>query len=176
MLGFVLTVLVGVLEYLLGPEIAPAVFYVPPLFIVVWFTSSRWCGFLMSIFSAILWGLSNFMAGAIHSHLAIFWFDVSARLAVFFIITVILVALKNSIELASIDTLTRIKNRRAFLGFANMEINRSRRFKHIFSVAYFDIDNFKSVNDCFGHSTGDILLRLVANTMASNIRAMDVVA
>jgi diguanylate cyclase (GGDEF)-like protein len=57
-----------------------------------------------------------------------------------------------------------------------MEINRARRYEHPFTVVCIDLDNFKIVNDCFGHSTGDILLRLVARTLQQNIRATDTVA
>jgi diguanylate cyclase (GGDEF)-like protein len=57
-----------------------------------------------------------------------------------------------------------------------MEINRARRYDHPFTVVCIDLDNFKTVNDCFGHSTGDILLRLVARTIQENIRATDTVA
>ena len=57
-----------------------------------------------------------------------------------------------------------------------MEINRARRYDHPFTVVSIDLDNFKTVNDCFGHSTGDILLRLVARTIQQNIRVTDTVA
>jgi diguanylate cyclase (GGDEF)-like protein len=57
-----------------------------------------------------------------------------------------------------------------------MEINRVRRYGHPFTVVCIDLDNFKTVNDCFGHSTGDILLRLVARTIQQNVRATDTVA
>ena len=56
------------------------------------------------------------------------------------------------------------------------EINRARRYDHPFTVVCIDLDNFKTVNDCFGHSTGDILLRLIARTIQQNIRVTDTVA
>jgi len=66
-------------------------------------------------------------------------------------------------------------NRRLFLNLAKTEINRFRRYKHPFTIAYIDIDNFKTVNDTFGHSTGDTLLCL-AEVSRNNIRATDVIA
>jgi len=57
-----------------------------------------------------------------------------------------------------------------------MEINRARRYGHPFTMVCLDLDNFKTVNDRFGHSTGDVLLRLVARTIQENIRATDTVA
>jgi len=79
-------------------------------------------------------------------------------------------------QLSRIDFLTGIKNRRYFIELANMEINRTRRYEHPFTMLCIDLDNFKVVNDSFGHSTGDILLRLVARTIWENIRVTDTVA
>jgi diguanylate cyclase (GGDEF)-like protein len=56
-----------------------------------------------------------------------------------------------------------------------MEINRARRYEHPLTVAYIDLDNFKTINDRFGHSMGDNLLRLVADTIKNNIRLIDTV-
>jgi len=57
-----------------------------------------------------------------------------------------------------------------------MEISRARRYEHPFTIVCLDLDNFKAVNDCSGHSTGDLLLRLVARTTRENIRVTDTVA
>jgi diguanylate cyclase (GGDEF)-like protein len=103
-----------------------------------------------------------------------------ARLSSFVILTFILSALKSTLkqekETSRIDFLTGIRNRRYFIELVNMEINRARRYEHPFTMACIDLDNFKTVNDCFGHSTGDILLRLVARTIQENIRVTDTVA
>jgi diguanylate cyclase (GGDEF)-like protein len=53
------------------------------------------------------------------------------------------------------------------------EINRSRRYKHSLTLAYIDLDNFKQVNDRFGHSTGDLLLKLIVEIASQNIRNTD---
>jgi diguanylate cyclase (GGDEF)-like protein len=79
-------------------------------------------------------------------------------------------------EISRIDFLTGIRNRRHFIELVNMEINRARRYEHPFTVVCLDLDNFKAVNDCFGHTTGDILLRLVAHTIRENIGVTDTVA
>jgi diguanylate cyclase (GGDEF)-like protein len=57
-----------------------------------------------------------------------------------------------------------------------MEINRARRYDRPFTLVCIDLDNFKTVNDSFGHSTGDMILRLVARTIQENIRVTDTVA
>ncbi len=76
-------------------------------------------------------------------------------------------------QLSRTDDLTGIMNRRAFTELCMIEIGRARRFENPFSVAFIDLDNFKVVNDKFGHSTGDELLCSVAETIQKNIREID---
>jgi diguanylate cyclase (GGDEF)-like protein len=57
-----------------------------------------------------------------------------------------------------------------------MEIDRARRYRSPITVAYIDLDNFKVVNDQFGHSTGDLVLRNVAAHLMANLRQTDIVA
>lgn len=78
--------------------------------------------------------------------------------------------------LAQTDSLTALYNRRAFYHLAEMEIVRSRRFARPFTIAYLDIDDFKSINDRFGHLAGDVLLHDFARLIASNLRETDIFA
>lgn len=77
---------------------------------------------------------------------------------------------------ADIDSLTSINNPRSFYAKLANELVRSYRYKHIFSLAYIDIDDFKSINDSQGHSEGDRLLIEVANCLKSSLRETDMVA
>jgi len=79
-------------------------------------------------------------------------------------------------QLASTDPLTGVGNRRAFWDIAEREMLRCRRFGLPFSIAYLDVDGFKSVNDRLGHRHGDDLLMAIARTLAANVRAVDFVA
>lgn len=76
-------------------------------------------------------------------------------------------------EMAIVDELTGILNRRGILDMLTKEISRSERFKLPLSVTMIDIDDFKDVNDTYGHLTGDKVLRAVAQIMKSNIRSID---
>ena len=76
--------------------------------------------------------------------------------------------------LAIIDPLTGIYNRGHFFALAEQLFFESKRLNHPFSVALFDIDHFKTVNDQFGHAAGDYALKLATHAMQAQIRQMDV--
>lgn len=75
--------------------------------------------------------------------------------------------------LASTDHLTGLFNRRKFFEKANEEMERFRRSKTLLSAAYIDIDNFKSLNDKFGHAAGDEVLRKVTDIIKKGVRGID---
>jgi diguanylate cyclase (GGDEF)-like protein len=77
---------------------------------------------------------------------------------------------------ADSDPLTKIANRRAFINTLEHEFERTRRYHHPFAIAFLDLDNFKHMNDTFGHNEGDLLLQVVANAMKTHSRASDTVA
>ncbi len=177
--ALVLVVLVGILNHFAGPQLAFTVFYLIPILLVTWFTK-RWIGFLFSVLSTLAWLIADLSAEATYFNLDIPYWNAVARLGSFFILTFILselkTALKQEKEYSRIDFLTGIRNRRSFIELVDMEIHRIRRYEHPFTLVCIDLDNFKTVNDRFGHSTGDILLRLVARTLQQSIRATDTVA
>jgi len=77
---------------------------------------------------------------------------------------------------ANIDGLTEIYNHRYFQERLVDEIDRTSRYGRAFSVAMFDIDNFKAFNDTWGHQEGDKVLKWFAGLCESNIRGIDVLA
>lgn len=74
-----------------------------------------------------------------------------------------------AITLARIDPLTGIANRRAFFAALDSEVKRARRSGEALSVAIFDLDHFKEVNDTRGHSAGDAVLGELGTLLRSNI-------
>ena len=78
------------------------------------------------------------------------------------------------VKLAEIDPLTSIYNRRAFFAKAEIELNRSIRYKHSLSIVLFDIDNLKEINDTYGHQMGDEVSITFARTVSSLIRESDI--
>ena len=78
-------------------------------------------------------------------------------------------------ELAQIDFLTGLLNRRAFMELANREVANSIRHKHPLSLMLFDIDHFKRINDRYGHVTGDRVLTEVAKAVSKTCRESDLI-
>ncbi|MEL6905236.1 MAG: diguanylate cyclase, partial [Planctomycetota bacterium] len=72
------------------------------------------------------------------------------------------------------DTLTELPNRRYAMKRLKQEWEAAQRTGRALSVVMCDIDKFKSVNDTYGHDTGDIVLREVAHTLQAHGRASDV--
>jgi len=84
-------------------------------------------------------------------------------------------AYKKVEELASIDSLTGLSNRRDILKKIRHEANRFDRNKKPFALIMGDIDDFKSVNDTYGHDAGDQVLQAITNLIKSRIRKQDTV-
>ena len=78
-------------------------------------------------------------------------------------------------QLAYIDGLTGIFNRRFFELRINQEIERARRFDSGLSIIILDIDQFKRLNDEFGHLLGDEVLRQISSVFSQHLRKIDVV-
>jgi diguanylate cyclase (GGDEF)-like protein len=71
------------------------------------------------------------------------------------------------------DSLTGLHNRQQILELAEREFQRTRRFRHPLATLMVDIDNFKQVNDTYGHATGDLVLQAVAGRVRSHLRDID---
>ncbi|MDA8133351.1 MAG: diguanylate cyclase [Desulfobacteraceae bacterium] len=77
-------------------------------------------------------------------------------------------------ELATIDELTGINNRRRFFNLSAVEILKAQRSGRPFSAMMIDLDHFKAVNDTYGHAAGDRVLAAAASALASGLRAGDI--
>jgi diguanylate cyclase (GGDEF)-like protein/PAS domain S-box-containing protein len=78
-------------------------------------------------------------------------------------------------KLILFDVLTHIGNRRYIEMNLHTRFAEFKRYKMPFGVLFIDIDGFKKVNDKHGHDTGDKVLKMVANTLQSNIRPFDII-
>ncbi len=79
-------------------------------------------------------------------------------------------------RLAITDELTGLYNRRHLLELSEREFNMARRYQHPISIIFLDLDDFKQINDLYGHAAGDQALRAVAKRARACIRSVDVLA
>ncbi len=78
-------------------------------------------------------------------------------------------------KMAISDDLTSLFNRRGLMDLGRREVDRARRFHHPLSVAIMDLDNFKAINDTYGHIAGDQLLNQIADCCRASFREIDII-
>lgn len=177
--SFLIILAISSVYYLTGSQLSPSVVFLIPIAFATWTLGFR-AGVFYSLLSVLVWYLADTLVGS--TSIRPIWLAVNMflRLALFIAIAKVLSALKRMVEVhkqaARIDELTGIPNRRAFYEAARLEIARANRTPTPFTVVFTDIDNFKNVNDKYGHLIGDRLLTLTAVILRQNIREIDQVA
>ena len=79
-------------------------------------------------------------------------------------------------RLTTIDGLTQVYNKRYFIETLEREIGRAQRYRRDLSLIMFDIDNFKHINDTYGHLAGDYVLKQLAAVIKARIRREDILS
>ena len=175
-IGFLSFVAVALLDVAILTRISLLVLHLVPVLFVTWFAGLRW-----GMFFAVAMTASQAITGA--------WLDIEPidryyrylDIGSDFVATVLLVWMQSKLRstyekinlLAIQDALTGIMNRNGFYTLLQAEIDRKKRYDHSFTLIYFDCDNFKYVNDTYGHHIGDALLIKVADILRSNLRKVD---
>lgn len=173
---------IGWLDFITGPDIAFSIFYLLPIAACGWRL-----GFAPALAGAIAASVAWFLADYAHrpwSHVPVSVWNASTRLLVFVSTGALLSTLRRdrdrlaslleqATQQALVDGLTGLPNSRALRGAIE---ERRRASSGQVCVAYIDLDNFKRVNDLYGHSVGDEVLRKVAQAMRTTLRSEDLVA
>ncbi len=176
----VLLVIILSVSYWIRLDFRFSVFYLIPIALAAWFVGRR-AGIVFCLLGAALWLLESLATrrpGA--TKLPEASINVALVLGFFLLVSTLLSALRAALwrerAASRIDVLTQVSNRRAFAELAEAEIERLARYGGRFTVAYLDLDDFKQVNDRFGHETGDRVLILAAQAIRKSLRVNDIVA
>jgi diguanylate cyclase (GGDEF)-like protein len=176
--GFLLVAGVALVDYRTGPDLSFSVFYFVAIAVGAW-----WGGFshgiLLSLAAVCAWQWVDTLHGPGRPPVVLLWNGI-VRFGSFAFASSVLTRLRGALRyeqtLARTDPLTGAANARTFFEVAQLELQRFGRAPRPLTLAYFDLDNFKEVNDRLGHAAGDQLLRRVAETISHNTRAVDLVA
>lgn len=171
--------LVGEVDFLSGVELRIYPLYYLPIAFAAWYLGRPWTVAAVGL-SAVAWVASNYLAGLHFSAPGIWLFNTVMLITSFLTVGVLLAQLKESLthekQLSRLDPLTSLMNARAFHEEAARVLSVSRRKKRPVTIAYIDLDDFKGVNDIYGHHEGDAMLRQVASAISKSTRISDLAA
>lgn len=169
----------GIIDYYSGHELVFAIFYLIIISISTLFANLSF-GIFISILSASVGLWVDILYPVNYTSVVFPIMNNTFRLCYYILHTMLISKLlslyQQSRELSLIDPLTKINNYRSFQIQLQHEINIAHRTQLPLSIVYFDIDNFKLINDNHGHSTGDLLLQTIASCINKIIRPSDVIA
>jgi diguanylate cyclase (GGDEF)-like protein len=175
----VLTLVIGFLDYLSGEKISLSIFFLLPISITSLYIGKK-AGISFCVIGAAISYMVDVSTRQGYIHSAVPVWDAIVQLGFFLLAAVTLSALEAAYVrergLARSDPLTGVVNTKYFYDLAGREIERAERYGREFSVAYMDLDNFKEVNDSYGHEVGDEVLLTITRIIYANIRKSDIIA
>ncbi len=177
--------LVGWLDLASGPDLGFALFYLPSVAAAGWWLGKRGVVTIGSM-GALAWTIAEAISRPDLAFGLAAWNGLT-RLAIFLVIGMLTTRVREDRDrltilldrertLARTDRVTELPNSRGFLEVLMTEASRSRRTGRPLCLAYIDLDNFKRINDSYGHAAGDTVLARAATLIRENIRASDVPA
>ena len=179
LIGLVLLAIVCLFDWLTGNPPTFVFFYLVPIYFVSWYIGNG-AGLAIALLSYLALAVTD--VGNIPRAIINRMRDPDNLPALlFFVLTALLVgrlsiAYRLERNLSSHDYLTGVFNRREFFHLAEVERLRAIRYGRAMTLVFIDLDDFKAVNDRFGHAAGDALLSTFARTLKAGVRATDLVS
>jgi len=170
---------IGWFDYYSGTELRVFPLYYLPVSFLAWHLGPA-SALVASALAGIVWLTANLLAGLQFSHSGIWVANTLVQITSFAVIGFLIASLRDGMmrerALGRTDPLTSLLNGRAFREEASLILALCRRKNRPVTLAYVDLDNFKSVNDTWGHRAGDELLRGVAGLLRASTRPSDLCA
>ena len=177
-LAAIAVLLIAWVDYVTGVELRVFPLYFLPV-LAVSLRLGRGPGLATAAACAAAWYLAHWEPGRPRTYTAVDVANVFVMAIAFAVVALLGAAQRGWLEreraLSRTDGLTGLLNGRGFYEAAAVELARSSRYRHALTVAYVDLDEFKEVNDRFGHARGDAVLVAVARAMRRACRSTDLV-
>jgi diguanylate cyclase (GGDEF)-like protein len=171
--------LISGLDYATGLDYTFSLFY----YIVVALGAlllGRWLGFVTSALTVILWTAVSLANGMHYGQIGGLVWAIVTRVTTLVLLVSLVTTLQDLAfelgHLAQRDPLTHVLNRRTFVEILDREVRKANRYDRPLTLAYFDIDDFKEINDRRGHQGGDGVLKALVSTIQDRIRPEDALA
>jgi diguanylate cyclase (GGDEF)-like protein len=172
----VLTPAVATAHLSIHAHLALSLTLLPPTMLIAWYLGLGW-GLATALLVVVTWLVADLLWIDATVPGWVVYVSACVRASVFCLVAFLVAALRQAYRqqrlLATSDALTSLGNRVEFMSVAEAERQRAARFGHPVTLAYLDLDDFKAVNDRFGHDKGDEVLRLVGRFLRKRLRSID---
>ena len=177
--GWLMIGLITWIDYMTRDAFDLSHLYLVPLYPITWFVGIV-AGIISASVIAVAWGIVEWRVDVnILNGFTVAW-NSAIDFGLYGLFCTGISSIKDLIQqlndTADSDPLTGAANRRCFYKAAKNEISRNHRYGEQFSLVYFDVDNFKSINDLQGHNAGDKLLCQTVSILNAHSRDIDTVA
>lgn len=169
----------GFTDYVVGSELSFSIYYLLPISVAVFF-NGKTLGIVSSFLCAFMWLAADIASGLVYTSILYPIWNAMVRLGYFllhtFILNRLLITINLVKKLSLHDPLTSAANWRFFEEYGLKIVKAAARNNRPVTIAYIDLDNFKGLNDAFGHDTGDEALKVIAAVILGQIRPNDMLA